>query len=237
MLTFHYLWIIFVDRSCRAYWTLYQLSITAFNLFYLALSHSLQTVAWTSTNNAPPWYPTTANQTWNTSVKSTAVTSQPWWRLTTQRVPWWWTCAYERSNQEVSLGQGICGEGLWLILAYNTGCMFFFCLNSAILVHFHDLVFKYGVAQDNSYDVKIWFCYKGIYWMNPKKQNSDNARLRWQQLRGLFESCNDFILKLNHSIKINFSHCFHGVSFFIYLNILYSGTFQLTQCGPFKNVI
>lgn len=62
----------------------------------------LQTVGWTSTKSARLRWPMTVNPTWGTSVKSTAATWPPWWTPTTRPGPWWWTCAYGRSSQEVS---------------------------------------------------------------------------------------------------------------------------------------
>lgn len=61
----------------------------------------LEIVAWTCTNSAPKWCPTTASQICATLRRSTAVTSPHWSKPTTPRDPWWWTCAYRSWRLEV----------------------------------------------------------------------------------------------------------------------------------------
>ncbi len=61
-----------------------------------------QIVGWMSISSALRWCPMTANRTWSTWRRFTAVISPHSSRLITLNDPWWWTCAYERSNHEVT---------------------------------------------------------------------------------------------------------------------------------------
>ncbi len=61
-----------------------------------------QIVGWMSISSALRWCPMTANRTWSTWRRFTAVISPRSSRLITLNDPWWWTCAYERSNHEVT---------------------------------------------------------------------------------------------------------------------------------------
>lgn len=77
-------------------------SCSVFDLNLSVLCVFFQTVGWMFISSALRWCLTTANRTWSTWRRCTAVTSPHWSRLTTLSDPWWWTCAYERSKHEVT---------------------------------------------------------------------------------------------------------------------------------------
>lgn len=61
-----------------------------------------QIVGWMFISSALRWCPMTANRTWSMWRRFTAVISPRSSRLIMLNDPWWWTCAYERSNHEVT---------------------------------------------------------------------------------------------------------------------------------------
>lgn len=132
-------------------------------------------MGWTSTNSAPLWYLMTANQTWNTSAKSTAVTSQRWWEPVTQRDQWWWTCASERSNPEVSFPRMALGFYVHILTKNNPiethRIIYYFSTDVGskigVIIYCSVLfVVSWGENTQNCFFFTVAFSHRASIWQN-----------------------------------------------------------------------